>query len=285
MKRIIDIITVASEHLSEKGFENSRLEVEHMLGSVLGLSRLNLYMAFDRLLEDTDLERFRSMYRRRLAHEPLQYIIGSTGFREIEIKTDRRALIPRPETELLVECALPYLRTCGKPRAADIGTGSGIIALSIAYELDDVFVVAVDSSEDALRLAEQNALQLGLENRIRFVLGDMLDGLDSDDKFDAVISNPPYIKTTDIEKLQPEISEYEPGSALDGGMNGLRYLNVLARGAHHHLRQGGQLLLECGDGQADNVANDLENNGNYSEIEIVRDYAGHQRIVKAKVKG
>ena len=285
MKRIIDIITAATKHLSEKGFENSRLEVEQMLGSVLGLSRLDLYMAFDRLLEEPELENFRSLYRRRLAHEPLQYIIGSTGFREIEIKTDRRALIPRPETELLVECALPYLRTCEKPSAADIGTGSGIIALSIAYELENAFIVAVDSSEDALRLAEQNALQLGLENRIRFVLGDMLDGLDSGSKFDAILSNPPYIKTTDIEHLQPEITVFEPESALDGGKDGLRYLSVLACWAHHHLRLGGRLFLECGDGQADSVANELENNRNYSEIDIVKDYAGHERIIKAKYKG
>ena len=282
MKRIIDIISAASEHLSEKGFENSRLEVEQMLGSVLGLSRLNLYMAFDRLLEESELENFRSMYRRRLAHEPLQYIIGSTGFREIDIKTDRRALIPRPETEMLVECALLYLWTCEKPRVADIGTGSGIIALSIAYEIENATVVAVDNSQEALELAEYNALQLGLENRIRFVKGNMLDGLDSDSKFDAFLANPPYIKTSDIEHLQPEINVYEPKSALDGGKNGLHFLSVLASGAHHYLRQGGQLFLECGDGQVDTVVKELEKNGNYSEIDIVRDYAGHKRIVKAK---
>lgn len=281
MNRIIDIISVASEHLGEKGFENARLEVEQMLGSVLGLSRIDLYMAFDRPLTDDELDRFRSMYRRRLAHEPLQYVIGSTGFRELDVKTDRRALIPRPETELLVELAVKHLRDCASPLVADIGTGSGIIALSVAYEVDGVRVVAVDISDEALRLAGQNAVQAGVEDRIRFVRGNMLEGLEGEGPFDAILSNPPYVRSGDIDRLQPEISRYEPRIALDGGGNGMDCLMVIARNAHRYMKTGGLLLLECSHDQADQVAGELESCGHYSGVDSATDLAGKKRVVRA----
>ena len=279
--RIIELITIASEHLGEKGFENSRIEVERMLGSVLGKSRLDLYMSFDRPLTEDERERFRIMFRRRLAHEPLQHVIGSTGFRELEIKTDRRALIPRSETELLVEIAVDFLKRCDNPRAADLGTGSGVIALSVAYEVEGSHVVAVDISDEALAVAEQNARLLGVEDRLVLVRGDMLDGLEGRGLFDAVLSNPPYVRSGDIDSLQPEVSKYEPRIALDGGPDGFTFLRLIARGAHHHLKPGGLLLMECGEGQTEEIQAEITTTGRYSESEIVSDLAGEKRIVRA----
>jgi len=279
--RIIDLITIASEYLGEKDFENSRIEVERMLGSVLGKSRLDLYMSFDRPLTEDEHERFRSMFRRRLAHEPLQHVTGSTGFRKLEIKTDRRALIPRSETELLVEIAVEFLKRFENPHAADIGTGSGVIALSVAYEVEGSHVVAVDISDEALAVAKQNALRLGVEDRIVLVRGNMLDGLEGHGLFDAVLSNPPYVKSGDIGSLQPEVSRYEPGIALDGGPDGLTFLRMITRGAHHHLKPGGLLLLECGEGQTEEIQAEITTTGRYSESEIVTDLAGEKRIVRA----
>ena len=281
MNRIIDILTVAAEHLRGKDFENARLEVEQILGCVLSLSRLDLYMAFDRPLTDDELDRFRRLYRRRLSCEPLQYIIGSTGFRELDVKTDRRALIPRPETELLVELAVKYLHDCVNPLVADIGTGSGIIALSVAYEIKDARIVAVDISDEALLLAGQNAAQIGVEDRIRFVRGNMLEGLEGEGPFDAILSNPPYVRSGDIDRLQPEISRHEPRIALDGGGDGMYYLIVLARNAHRYMKTGGLLLLESSDDQADRVAGELTSSGHYSDVDSMTDLAGKKRVVRA----
>ncbi|MCE5250723.1 peptide chain release factor N(5)-glutamine methyltransferase [bacterium] len=278
---MIDIINKASEHLREKGFENPRLEVEQMLGAVLGLSRLDLYMKFDRPLTDDELDRFRALYRRRLRREPLQHLIGSAGFRNLEVKTDRRALIPRPETEVLVGCAVDFLWHRDCPVVADIGTGTGVIALSILYEIPESRAVASDISGDALLLAEQNAHVLGMESRITFVGGDMLEALDGRGPFDAIISNPPYVLSGDIEILQPEVSGYEPRIALDGGEDGLKYLSIIARGAYGYLKQGGLLLLECGEGQAGAVREEIARTGQYSTIEIIEDLAGKKRVIKA----
>jgi len=283
--RVIDLITTASQHLSEKGFDNARLEVDLLLGSILGRSRIELYMDFDRPLTEDELEAFRALYRRRLAHEPLQYVIGSTGFRDVEIKTDPRVFIPRPETELLVQTAVDFLQGKAEPLIADLGTGTGIIAVSIVYEVPGAHAVAVDISEEALLLAEQNARKAGVADSITLVQADMLDGLADRGPFDAVISNPPYIRTDDIRTLQPEVRDHEPLEALDGGPDGLAYLTVIADGVHRHIKPGGLLAMECEGDQADMVAENLENQSRYSSVVILTDLAGRKRIVKAVSSG
>jgi len=282
--RIIDLINAASSHLQGKGFDNARLEVELLLGSVLGLSRIGLYMEFERSLSGEEVEEFRRLYRRRLSHEPLQYIIGSAGFREIEVQTDRRGLIPRPETELLVQAAVDFLRGRPEPLVADLGTGTGVIAISVAYEIPGARVVAVDVSDEALLLTERNARRAGVAESIVLVSGDMLEGIGGHGPFDAVLSNPPYVKTGDIETLQPEIRDYEPRAALDGGPDGMKYLGMIARGAHEYLKPGGLLLLECGADQARETAEILSGTGRYSVVEIIKDLAGMDRVVKAVLK-
>lgn len=279
--RIIDLLNVASEHLRKNGFENSRLEVERLLGSVIGLSRIDLYMEFERPLTDEELEQFRSLYKRRLAHEPLQYIIGSTDFREIEVKTDSRALIPRPETEVMVQIAIDFLKHRPDPLVADLGTGSGVIAISIVYEVPGSHAVAVDISDEALMLTEQNALMTGVEGSITLVSGDMLNGLRDRGPFDVILSNPPYVKSHDIGSLQSEVRDYEPMIAFDGGPDGLRYLNTIAEGAHQFLKSGGLLLLECDGAEAEQVRKTLEMTSCYTEVKIIQDIAGKSRVVKA----
>ena len=279
--RIIDLINVASDHLKKNGFDNSRLEVERMLGYVLSLSRINLYLEFDRPLNDREIHQFRGLYKRRLAFEPLQYILGSTDFREVEIKTDHRVFIPRPETELLVQIAVDFLKNRANPLVADLGTGSGVIALSVAYEVPGVHIVAVDISDDALMLTESNARKLGVEKWITLVSGDMLEGLKGRGSFDAILSNPPYIKSDCIETLHPEIRDHEPKTALNGGNNGLTYLNAIAEGASQFLKNGGLLLLECEGEQAEKLKKIIKNTHNYSLVEIICDLTGKKRLVRA----
>ncbi len=279
--RVIDLITLAAEHLKSRGFEDARLEVERLLGGVLGLSRMELYLAFDRPVEEDELERFRALYRRRLAHEPIQHLLGETGFREVILKTDRRALIPRPETEFLVEIALEFLEKREHPRVADLGTGGGAIALSIAREAPGSKVVAVDVSDDALLLADRNARMLGLSEEVTFVSGNMLDALEDRGRFDAILSNPPYIRTGDLETLQPEVRDHEPKTALDGGPDGMDFLRNIISGAYRFLKPGGMLLLECGEGQGDVLKRFAEESGQYSTITIIRDLAGKDRFIRA----
>lgn len=283
-ERVIDLITVAAEHLKSRGFEDARLEVERLLGGVLGLSRVELYLAFDQPVADGEIARFRELYRRRLAREPLQHLLGETEFREVTLKTDRRALIPRPETELLVEVAAGFLAHRENPLVADLGTGTGAIALSVAGEVPGARVVAVDISDDALVLADRNARELGLRDAVTFVAGDMLGGLAGRGPFDAILSNPPYIRTGDIESLQPEVRDHEPRIALDGGPDGMDFLRTIIAGAAAFLAPGGMLLLECGAGQGGTLVRFAEDAGGYSGVEIVFDYAGKDRFLKA-VKG
>ncbi len=281
---MIDLITVASEHLQAKGFENARLEVERLLGSVLGMTRMELYLAFDRPVDEHDRDSFRALYKRRLAREPLQHLLGETGFREVTIKTDRRALIPRPETELIVEEAAAFLRSKDNPLVADLGTGTGAIALSVACEVPGATVVAVDISEDALLLAKANARRLGLEDVVTLVCGDMIACLEGRGPFDAILSNPPYVRTGDIDGLEPEVSRYEPRTALDGGIEGMDHLNRLADTAHTHLKPGGLLVVECAEDQADRLRDRIMAGGQYDSAEIVYDLAGRKRMVKAMKK-
>jgi len=238
-------------------------------------------MDFERPLTPLERDTFRKLYKRRLAHEPLQHIVGVSEFKEITVKTDRRALIPRPETELLVEIAIEYLKKIDAPSVADIGTGSGVIALSVACEIPESHVVGVDISDEALTLARENARLLGIEDRVTFISGDMLDGIKGLGTFDAILSNPPYVKTSSIKYLQPEVRDFEPEIALDGGYDGLKFLTIIANEAHLFLKSPGIILLECGEDQASQIKETFNNTKRYSDVEIIKDLSNNNRIVKA----
>jgi release factor glutamine methyltransferase len=268
--------------LAERGFENPRLEAELLLAGILGIRRLDLYLQHDRPLTAEELERFRGAVRRRLKHEPLQYVLGTAAFRQLELAVDPRVLIPRPETEVLVGLVLAWAKSHPGPhRALDVGTGSGAIALSLAGEggFDDV--VATDISGDALSVASANAARCGLETKVAFRQGALFDAV-AGEQFSVVVSNPPYVAEVDRETLAPEVREHEPGLALYGGPSGLDVIEALIGGAPVHVRPGGLLALELGLGQGDAVLAMLKESGAFNGARMENDLTGRPRFALAE---
>lgn len=297
----------------EGGFVlNGRVEAERILERVTGLKRAELYLERERLLSEDELRRIEAAVSERLSGRPLQYVLGEQQFRYLTLKCREGVLIPRPETELLVDAALEELKLMqagglpaagenvgknsgrqlegtevavkeapGKLVVLDIGTGSGAIALSIAKECAGCDVVASDVSDEALELTRQNAALNGLENRVRIVKSDIFDGLgELKGKLDMIVSNPPYIPSKDMAGLQREVG-FEPRRALDGGPEGLDFYRRIVAGAGEFLKPSGVLLFEIGFDQGEALRKILEAAG-YAGIEILKDYAGHNRIAKAK---
>ena len=274
----------AGAHLASKGIEQARLEAELLLAAVLGISRLDLYLQFDRPVDEGQLEQFRTHVRRRLKREPLQYILGRTTFRKLELAVDSRVLIPRPETEVLVDHVLRWLKTQDQPRTIlDLGTGSGAIALSVVKE-SDVTAVATDVSEEALAVARSNAVTLGLDQRIDFRAGDLWRALSVGERFDAIVSNPPYVADADSATLQPEVGDWEPPRALYAGPRGLDMIEAIVGGAADRTREGGLLALEIGADQASAVRALLEQDTRYLNVQIHKDLAGRERVVLAETR-
>ncbi|MBD3367400.1 MAG: peptide chain release factor N(5)-glutamine methyltransferase [Candidatus Eisenbacteria bacterium] len=270
------------DYLSEKGFENARLEVELLLADTLGVSRLELYLDFDRPLSGDELGRYKKRLKRRLNHEPVQYITGTAAFMLSEFDVTPDVLIPRPETEALTEVALELLSGMAveRPDAADVGTGSGVIAVTLAQKCPEARVVATDSSTAALTVARGNAARAGVGERVEFLEGDLLEPLVRDGlggRLSLIVSNPPYIPTAELDGLPEEVADFEPRSALDGGEDGLDCLRVLAQDGPGLLTEGGAIVLEVGYGQAGAVAELMRDS--VSGVDVRNDYAGRERIV------
>lgn len=260
-------------------------EQEWMLTSLLECRRVDLY-AERQSLTPSQERRYASMQRRRKEGEPLQYILGYCDFLGVRIGVDLRVLIPRPETEILVETALERIKTFDAPlRILDLGTGSGNIAIALAQHLKYASVTAVDISFDALALARHNAASQGVAHKINFVQADMMAFLKGeaslDKQFDVMISNPPYIPTSQLEGLPRDVRQ-EPRIALDGGRDGLHFLRGLIASAHRHLREGGFLLWEIGDGQREAVEEIFAQHPSYRNIRFYKDYVQTDRIVYAE---
>lgn len=272
--------------LEEKGVERGRLDAEHILAHVLGVKRLQLYLQYDRPLGREDLDRFRPLLRRRAEREPLQYILGHAAFRELELMVDPRVLVPRPETEVLVEEVLTWAAARGKALSAvDVGTGSGAIALSLVHEGPFPTVVAIDASSRALEVARENARATGLAERVDFREGSLFAPLGAGETFDVVVSNPPYVAEAEASLLEPEVGTWEPSEALFGGPDGLAVIRPLVAGAGGHLNAGGLLALEVGAGQAGPVVAEVEATGAYDDVRVRRDLAGRERLVLATRSG
>ena len=273
----------AGDHLSAHGIENGRLEAELLLASVLGVKRLDLYLQHDRPVTQEELEAYRTYVRRRLKREPLQYITGEAAFRKLVLRVDRRALIPRPETEVLVGEVLAWARRRPAPVSAlDIGTGTGAIALSLALEGGLSPIVASDVSSEALELAAENAVRVGAQDRIELRHGALFDPVQAGEAFDVVVSNPPYVAEADRAAVAPEVRDHEPEQALFAGMDGLLIIEKLIAGAPAVLRSGGLLALELGLGQAETVVAQFGADGRYGPPRIVNDLAGRPRVVLAE---
>lgn len=270
--------------LKEKGIENARLDAELLLADVLGIDRLKLYLQHDRPVTPEELVRFREHVRRRMKREPVQYIIGRVPFRRLELKVDRRALIPRPETEVLVGEVLKWLaaREIAEPRVLDIGTGTGAIALSLASE-GGCRVTATDLSPEALSLATENTQALGLGDRVELRQGETWSPVQPDERFDVIVSNPPYVDEADRSALAPEVAAFEPAAALFAQQAGLAVLCDIIGRAHEHLVPGGLLAMEIGATQGPAVTAVIAEAGRYAPARIVRDLAGRERIAMTEL--
>ena len=282
---LLRLILWSSEYLEGKGLSSGRLDAEYLLAHVLGTGRLQLYMDFERPLKQEELNQFRPLLKRRASREPLQYILGCQPFRELELSVYPGVLIPRPETEQLVDEVLAWFlrEEVDRPTALDVGTGSGAIALSLAAE-SGAKVVATDISSVALGLARSNAEAAGLEALIEFREGRIFEPIPATDRFDAIVSNPPYVREVDELLLEPEVLDWEPREALFSGKDGLDVIRGLVAGAFQYLRPGGLLALEVGLGQAREVALLLEDSGHYTDVRIKRDHATLERFVIAHVQ-
>ena len=278
---VLSLLNSAAAHLGSLRFQEARLHVEWMLARVLGLKRLDLYLQFDRPLTSDEVLRFKALYRRRLDHEPLQYILGDTEFLGLRFLVDRRVLIPRPETELLAERAVELLRghDGGRPRVLDIGTGCGCIALSVAASAPGAEVTAMDLSPGALEVAAANAERL-LPGRVEFLEGDIRREILADRSFDLILANPPYIPLADYEDLQPEVLRYEPREALTDGGDGTLFLSRILEFAASRLNDGGTVLMEMGSGQDVWCAQKAREIG-LSSIVVHPDHAGIPRVLEA----
>jgi release factor glutamine methyltransferase len=270
-----EVLRRSAQHLEAKGSTTPRLDAELLLARALGLARIDLYMQIDRLLTTVELDEARRLVARRARREPLQYVLGEWGFRRLTLKVDARALIPRPETETLVERALALLDGCDCPRVLDVGTGTGAVALAVADEHAGARVTAVDLSEDALALAAENVERTGLAVELRH--HDLFQGLPAG-PWELVVSNPPYVDVSDLSTLEPEVRDWEPHLALASA----GAVDALVRAAPSVLSEHGWLVLEVGDGQAAGVAESLEQLG-YGQVRVTADLAGRPRVVEGQV--
>ncbi len=281
---VLRLILWSADYLGEKGVRRGRLDAEHLLAHVVGVGRLQLYLEHDRPLTADELDGFRPLLRRRAKREPLQYIIGCQPFRELDLEVSPAVLIPRPETELLVGEILDW--SAGQDRAGmtvlDVGTGSGAIALSLAFEGPFASVLATDVDEGALEVARRNRDSADLGDKVEFRVGPLFEPLHPGERFDVIVSNPPYVVDAEVGTLDPEVAEWEPKRALLGGPDGLKVVRGLVHEARAVLRPGGLLALEVGAGQAGRVVRLLEDTGEYEESRVRRDYSGKERIVLAQ---
>lgn len=269
------VLTWTADFFQQKGMDSPRLDAELLLAHVLQKKRIELYTGFDQPLKDAELTNYRELVKRRARAEPVAYLLGSQGFHDIELKVDKRVLIPRPETELLTELAVKQTKPNGV--ILDVGTGSGAILLSVLNARPDLRGVATDLSQDALDVARENASRLGLMDRIEWRLGESLAPVQGM-RFDAIVSNPPYVATTD--PLPADVVDHEPHMALFAENQGLKILLALMAGARGLLTEGGFVAVEHGKGQSDAVA-EAATAGGFSVVKRHLDHAEIERVVEA----
>ncbi|MEY2466345.1 MAG: release factor glutamine methyltransferase [Verrucomicrobiota bacterium] len=315
---VLEGIQKSAEFLAKKNIDSPRLQAELLLAHLIKLPRMKLYLNFERALTPVEVDNLRELVRRRAQREPLQHIVGSTSFCGFEIAVNRHVLVPRPETELLAEAGWKFLLESTlqrapeqpegwTPTALDFGTGSGCIAIALAAKCPNARIIALDISGDALELAKQNAARNNVADRIEFLHGDGFEIFLSEGRvtrvpelnslrevrdsqrsslrvtqFDLIISNPPYIASAEIETLEPEVRDFDPRSALDGGTDGLDFYRRLAAESRDFLKPAGKIMMEFGEGQGDSIENIFENQKWIVEA-IQEDYTHRARILIARL--
>lgn len=268
----------ATEDFRARGFASPKLDAELLLGDAIGLDRIHLIIDGDRPLDTNELSRFRDLIKRRRTGEPVAYILGQREFYGLAIAVDRHVLIPRPDTEILVETALKRTQEIEDGRALDLCTGSACVALVLAKRRPNWEITATDIAADAIEVARKNAERLGLLDRIRLLVGDLTEPLAADERFHLITANPPYIPAGDIPGLDPGIRDFEPKLALDGGADGLRVTRRIIEAAPRLLEPGGVLAVEVGFDQGPRAEELMEAAG-FTDVERARDYGRHERVV------
>ncbi len=285
---IIKLIEWTTSFFKSHDIESPRTTAEILLAHALNLNRIDLYLRYDQPLSSKELSPFKTLIKRRVKREPVAYIVGTKEFWSMDLAVTPEVLIPRPETECLVEAALDLLPNNPniKPRRIlELGTGSGAVILALASERPNHLFFASDRSMDAVKLAQKNARHHGLDNVVNFFCADWFRALNaSNDPFDMIISNPPYIPTQNIAKLQPEIYRYEPTSAIDGHEDGLACLKLIINDAHGYLKKKGHLLLEMGHDQKRPIQKIIESCAVYEDVIFSKDYSGYDRIAQMQKK-
>jgi release factor glutamine methyltransferase len=279
MLTVLEIIKKTTDFFAGKGIESPRLNAELLIGHALGLKRMALYLQFERLLTEPELEKIRPLVRRRGLREPLQYILGETEFHGLKLKVDRRALIPRPETELLVATVI---EACATPpaRVLDLGTGSGAIALALAETFPAAAVTAVDLSDGALALAQENAAATALAERVTFLKSSWFEALATEAHFELIVANPPYLSAAETAQTAPEVRDHEPMSALTAADEGMADLRVIIARAPKFLAPGGLLALETGIAQHVELLR-IARAAGFSRVESRPDLTRRDRFVLA----
>jgi release factor glutamine methyltransferase len=273
-----EVLGLSTGYLQERGSPTPRLDAELLIGHALGLERIRLYTSFDRPLTEPELAAIRTLLERRGRREPVAYVLGRWGFHGLDLAVDERVLVPRPETEVLVERCLTLLDGRKAPTVLDVGTGSGAIALALKSARPDAAVTGCDVSADALDVAAANAADVGLD--VELVPSDLLAGLGGR-RFDLIASNPPYVAEAELDRLEPEVSRFEPRIALAAGPHGLDVLRLLVTAAPAALVPGGWLVCECGAGQAGAVS-ELMAEAGAAETATTPDLAGIDRVVSGR---
>ncbi len=289
MHTVLELLNLSRDHLEKHGVEQPRLEAELLLGHILKKTRLDLYLDYNRPLEQGEVDRYREFIRRRAERKPLQYIVGETEFYGLTFKVNQQVLIPRPETEILAEKVIELVSENsiffrGEIAIFDIGCGSGCIGVTLAKKLAGVKVYASDISAAALKVARGNAELNGVESKLRFLEGDLEQAFSDDDvpEADIVVSNVPYVSEAEWEELASEVKDFEPREALVGGADGLDMFRRLIPAGLKLLKNGGWLFLEIGYSQAESVVQLLEEAGEYREICFFEDYHGIKRVARAR---
>jgi release factor glutamine methyltransferase len=282
---VLEVIQRSAEFLSKKGVESPRLQVELLLAHLLQMPRMKLYLNFERLLTEPELEKLRDFVKRRANREPLQHIIGSTNFCGLDFLVNKSVSIPRPETEILAERAWNFLQQRAKekarPVALDFGTGSGCLAVMLAKKCPAAKIHALDISSDALDVARENAMRHKAAEQIEFHQGNGFAALPAKIEFDLIVANPPYIASNEISTLEPEVRDHDPRLALDGGADGLEFYRLLAKESRNWLAADGYLMSEFGEGQAELIRKIFEEQKWIVEA-IEHDYTQRLRFLIAR---
>lgn len=281
---IKEILDYSEEYLKSKGIDSPRLEAEWLLSHALGNQRIDLYLQYDRVLSKSESINFKSLLKQRLDHKPLQYITGEAEFMGLSLNVDENVLIPRPETEQLVEKAIELLQNVNKNliKVLDVGTGSGNIAIAIAKYLPLATVTAIDVSESVIKMAKKNAERNGVGDRIKFLVFDLTSDGFPEDEYDMVISNPPYISMSEMSDVQDEVKNWEPEVALTDYSDGVKLIEKVINLATKSIQRGGHILIEIGgNGQKERVRKLLLNAG-FLNVNVETDYNSHARFAFAE---